>query len=98
MLPGHHHHGNRDDVIQGPKVRPGPAALLATGLDLGVRRRLGIDLKEAAWESEGLQWTESALRVGKIGRCLLLKEEEECGGWLQTLSLPGLLRCPCSPC
>ena len=57
-----------------------------------------MDLKESAWESEGLQWTESALRVGKIGGCLLLKEEEECRGWLQTLFLPGLLRCPCSPC
>lgn len=34
ILLGHHHHGDRADVIQGPKVRPGPALLLATGLGL----------------------------------------------------------------
>lgn len=49
-------------------------------------------------ESEGLEWMEGAGRLGKVGGCLLLKEEEGssvgCGPCLS----PRLLRCPGSPC
>lgn len=60
MLPGHHHHGNRTDVIQGQKVKPCPAAPRATGRGLG-QEEAGGDLEQSFVRVKALNgWKELA--------------------------------------